>query len=106
MYGGATIYFWVCNKPYRKPSSNLQLQAGYRLFGIADFKNVAMGYFGHMWELYAFWAFIPFALKAYNTLHNGHLSVSIGHLSLSLWVGFHVLLAGICPLNWGVKMWR
>jgi MFS family permease len=101
--GGATIYFWVPNGPYRKPSAVLQLHAGYRLFGIADFKNAAIGYFGHMWELYAFWAFIPFALKAYNTLHNDHLSVSIWTFIVIALGGISCAVGGHMSLKLGSK---
>ena len=29
------------------------------VFKIPDFRAAALGYFGHMWELYAFWAVLP-----------------------------------------------
>ncbi|CAG37547.1 MFS transporter [Desulfotalea psychrophila] len=32
-------------------------------------RAAALGYFGHMWELYTLWAFIPLFLSAFNTLH-------------------------------------
>lgn len=75
--GGVSIYFLVPNGPYRKPSKVLQLKAGMALFKIPAFKNAAIGYFGHMWELYAFWAFIPFAIKTYNAINNSDLAISI-----------------------------
>ncbi len=31
-------------------------------FKIADFRAAAFGYFGHMWELYAFWTIVPLLL--------------------------------------------
>lgn len=31
-------------------------------FRIADFRSAALGYFGHMWELYAFWTLAPFLI--------------------------------------------
>jgi MFS family permease len=33
-----------------------------RVFGIARFRASAFGYFGHMWELYAFWTIVPLLL--------------------------------------------
>ncbi len=33
-------------------------------FRIADFRASALGYFGHMWELYAFWTLVPLLLAA------------------------------------------
>lgn len=31
-------------------------------FRIPDFRSAALGYFGHMWELYAFWTLAPFLI--------------------------------------------
>ena len=33
-------------------------------FRVPEFRASAFGYFGHMWELYAFWTFVPFLLAA------------------------------------------
>ena len=33
------------------------------LFSNPGFRSASLGYFGHMWELYAFWAFVPFAVR-------------------------------------------
>jgi MFS family permease len=33
-------------------------------FRVPGFRASALGYFGHMWELYAYWTFVPFLLAA------------------------------------------
>jgi len=38
------------------------LMAAYKVFKNEQFRSAAFGYFGHMWELYAFWAFVPAVL--------------------------------------------
>lgn len=75
--GGLTLWLLVPHGPFRKPSTQLQLQAGPLLFRIAGFRKAAFGYFGHMWELYAFWAFTPLALQTFNVMGNTTLSVPI-----------------------------
>jgi predicted MFS family arabinose efflux permease len=35
------------------------------MFAKPDFRAASFGYFGHMWELYAFWVFVPFMIAAY-----------------------------------------
>lgn len=36
-----------------------------RLFASPQVRASALGYFGHMWELYTFWTFVPLLLAAY-----------------------------------------
>lgn len=96
--GGASMYFLVPNGPYRKPSKSLQLRAGIALFKIPAFKKAAIGYFGHMWELYAFWAFIPFAIKTYNSIHNIQLP-------FSLWTFYIIALGGVsCAIGGHISL--
>jgi predicted MFS family arabinose efflux permease len=48
--------------PYLKKSTARpanSLGQAFRVFKIPDFRAAALGYFGHMWELYAFWAVLP-----------------------------------------------
>jgi MFS family permease len=42
----------------------LRLGAVLAAFGRPDFRASALGYFGHMWELYAFWTLVPMLLAA------------------------------------------
>jgi MFS family permease len=93
LLGGAFLFFLVPNGPFRKKSSHLRLSAGFGLFKITNFKKAAFGYFGHMWELYAFWAFTPFAIQSYNSLSGAAISVP-------LWTGIVITLGAIsCALG-------
>jgi predicted MFS family arabinose efflux permease len=49
--------------PRSKPSA-LSLGAVLAAFRIPEFRASALGYFGHMWELYAFWTIAPLLVKA------------------------------------------
>ncbi len=64
--GGLAIFRFVPNGPYRKWSQQLKFTAFLSGFGYPKFRMVAFGYFGHMWELYTFWVFVPVMLAAYN----------------------------------------
>ena len=93
--GGVLIALFVPNGPYRKPSSELQLKAGPELFKISGFRKAAFGYFGHMWELYAFWAFTPLAIQTFNEINGESLSVS-------LWTGIIIALGGLSCMIGGL----
>lgn len=67
--GGLLLFFLVPDGPYRKKGSSLNFSVITTIFKNKRFKAAAFGYFGHMWELYAFWAFVPVIISLYNTLH-------------------------------------
>jgi MFS family permease len=69
--GGLLILLFVPNGPFRKRSSGLDLYAFFKVFRKPGFRAAAFGYFGHMWELYAFWAFVPFMIDTYTSGHSG-----------------------------------
>jgi MFS family permease len=67
--GGLLMLLFVKNGPFRKKNKTLDLSICFKLFKNIKFRKVAFGYFGHMWELYSFWAFVPIILSTYQNLH-------------------------------------
>lgn len=92
--GGIVLFFTVGDGPYRKPAPRFQWNAIPRVFGEPSFRAAAFGYFGHMWELYALWAFIPLAL--------GHYVQTTGMqtFQVPLW-SFFIIAAGALGCVWG-----
>jgi len=68
-FGGLILVLLVPNGPYRKRSQALDFTALFKVFKNVNFRSAAFGYFGHMWELYTFWAFIPVLLTFYSKLN-------------------------------------
>lgn len=48
-----------------KSSSKFQVQNIFKIFTEKKLRSPAFAYFGHMWELYSFWAFLPVILFWY-----------------------------------------
>ncbi|GAA5235998.1 MFS transporter [Verticiella sediminum] len=94
LLGGLVLYWTVPEGPHLKRGSESERHA---MAGLAvvwrqrpRLRAAACGYFGHMWELYAFWAFVPVYLAGYFHLHGQTPSASI----VSLW-SFAVIAAGV-----------
>ena len=67
--GGLLLWARVPNGPFRRPGARLEAAAVWAVFGHRAFGQAALGYFGHMWELYTFWAFVPLLLATHAQLH-------------------------------------
>ncbi len=80
LLGGLLIFTLVPNGPFRKPGKSLKIKAIISVFKPKGFRVAAFGYFGHMWELYTFWAFVPLLLISHNRFH-AVSSVNISFLS-------------------------
>lgn len=115
-FGGLLMFSLVPDGPHIIKGTKFDPKSTYRVFKAKDFRAAAFGYFGHMWELYTFWAFVPILLTAYTNRTSinlniplwsfiiigiGSLGCAVGGL-ISLKVGSsrvaftQLLLSGIC----------
>ncbi|WP_274474561.1 MFS transporter [Mangrovimonas aestuarii] len=69
LMGGLLMALLISDGPFRKPNPKIHLSAFFSVFRKQNFRSAAFGYFGHMWELYAFWTFVPIILETYTKLH-------------------------------------
>ena len=56
LVGGALVLLLLTDGPYLSKRAPFDPAAMGRAFAVPNFRFAAYGYFGHMWELYAFWA--------------------------------------------------
>jgi MFS family permease len=75
--GGLLMIFFVGDGPYRKKGGKFQINAIPTIFQSVKWRQAAFGYFGHMWELYTFWGFVPVMLALYNETNHSTLNIPL-----------------------------
>jgi len=60
--GGCLVLMALSDGPFLKDRAPFDTRMLWRVFAHLPFRKTAFGYFGHMWELYAFWSMIIFYL--------------------------------------------
>jgi MFS family permease len=84
-FGGLLMFLFVPDGPYITRGAPFNPAAFKVIFTSPRFRASAFGYFGHMWELYALWAFIPLLLA--------HYGETRAELDVSFW-SFSIIAAG------------
>ncbi len=99
--GGLLMILFVGDGPYRKKSGGFQWNAFGKIFSSKKWRQSAYGYFGHMWELYTFWGFLPVILALYATKNKVDLNISLLSF-LIIGVGsISSILGGYLSKYWG-----
>ena len=102
--GGFLMFTLVPNGPFRKQSKRIDLSAFLTVFKNKEFRSSAFGYFGHMWELYAFWAFVPVIIATFLKL-NPEEEINISLLSFIIIAvgGIGCVIGGYISQHYGIK---
>ena len=114
--GGLMMLLFVGDGPYRKRSGNFRWDAFGKIFSSKKWRQAAFGYFGHMWEVYSFWGFLPLMIELYSNKNDlqlnipylsflaiaigaigsvagGYISEKTGSAKVAIW---SLLISGIC----------
>jgi len=102
--GGILILWKVPDGPYRSKRNKPDLKLAFRVFKNSDFRAAAFGYFGHMWELYTFWAFVPVILNFYKQIHpESNFSISLTSFLIIGSGGLACVVGGYISEKFGTK---
>jgi MFS family permease len=84
--GGLLMLIFVPNGPYLSKGTKFNPRAIQTIFKSKSLRQAAFGYFGHMWELYTMWTFVPLLLAYY-------AKDRIDAMNIPLW-SFWIIAAG------------
>jgi len=126
---GALLIYWLGDGPHlvmREAVHGNSTKGVLNAFRSRNFRSAVLGYFGHMWELYAFWTIVPLLLArtslsaklpgttvsglafaiiaagAFGAALGGRLSHRIGSAEIA---AISLALSGLCCLSFGLG-WR
>jgi len=104
LIGASCVFFFVPNGPFRMAGQKFDFSACLSGFKNINFRSAAFGYFGHMWELYTFWAFLPGILLLYKSTHDvAKLNVSLFAFLIIASGGLSCMLGGLLSQKFGAK---
>ena len=116
LLGGLFMYLLVGDGPYRRPAGKLQFPDFRATFQIVPLRKAILGYWGHMWELYTFWTFVPMLIRekmilsssaishlTFWVMATGALACAVfgllsGKMKTTILAGAALLISGICCL--------
>lgn len=98
--GGLLMFLFVPDGPYRKKGAGWKMKNIKTLLKSKPFVTASIGYFGHMWELYAFWAFVPVVLTSVVDSSFNHSILSFSIIAIG---ALGCIVAGYLSRNFGVQ---
>lgn len=80
--GGVLMLVLVPDGPFLKRNPRFDVRALAVIFRSERFRASACGYFGHMWELYPFWAFAPVVIAAHGLARGESVNVALASFAV------------------------
>lgn len=95
----ALMVWWLGDGPHHRRGQRMQWGAVWQVFRLPQFRAAALGYFGHMWELYAFYAVVPLLIAHWGAQPASGIYLAASGVFLAGGIG--CVLGGLVSHRWG-----
>ena len=97
--GGIGMWWFIPDGPLLKKGVKFNPQMIVEIYRDCYYTQASLGYFGHMWEQYSFWGFLPTMIDNFADVHN------IGNVNISIATFFIITAGALGSLvtGWGTK---
>jgi MFS family permease len=100
--GGLLLWTLLTDKSLPSQRNKFSVKALSVLFKVPKLRAAAFGYFGHMWELYTFWTFLPIIWKIYAASHSEYqINIPMATFSIIATGFLGCWLGGLLSLKFG-----
>jgi MFS family permease len=96
----AVMVWWLGDGPHHGKARRLQWGGVLQSYRVPAFRAASFGYFGHMWELYAFWAVMPLLIAHLGLVGDGH-AVYLAAAVVFMAGGIGCIAGGLISHRWG-----
>ena len=97
--GGIVMWAAVPDGPLLKKGSTFKIKMLQEIFQDKLYTQASLAYYGHMWEQYSFWGYLPMMLDSYSKIHH----IPYVNVSVATFFAISSGALGAYITGWGTK---
>jgi MFS family permease len=97
--GGVCMFIFVPDGPLLKKGAKFNMMMVVEIFREWNYTQASLGYYGHMWEQYSFWGYLPTMIDQFSQVHN----IKDVNVPLMTFIAISSGAIGSFVTGWGTK---